>query len=136
MRCSLFGVGAIAGLTLLSTAVQAAPAALSAEEQHDMACFMGLGIAASRADKQEKPDPVSLDNMKLATFYFAGKVAARHPGNNIMGVVQQHKEEVGAALSKLDGKTCMQEAAGAMKPPAGAATPSAPTPTPPPAKKP
>ncbi|HEX7855448.1 MAG TPA: hypothetical protein VF503_17330 [Sphingobium sp.] len=118
MRHILYKVAGFVGATMLAGPVMAATP--EPGTVRDMACFMIMGHAVGEAEAAGK-GPSGSDNLKLATFYFAGKVSTRNPGKTIMTVVEANRTAVQAALAKQDPGACAREVHVAMaNPEAGA----------------
>lgn len=112
MRHSRSGVAAIACVLLLSGASAAQAQAVKPDELRDLSCLTGLAATASRGPSDKT---AAMENVKLATMYFAGKVAGRHPGQKVVAQLAKNKAAIQVAVPKLDGQSCMAEAANALK---------------------
>ncbi|MGD9809996.1 MAG: hypothetical protein AB7U35_01505 [Sphingobium sp.] len=107
-RISSFAALASA-LCLSAPAGAATAAALSAQDKHDMACFMGISLTARDMKSKGKMNDQLQENLGLAIFYYGGKIATRHPGQAIAPLVKSHAEEAAATLKTVNAQTCMAE---------------------------
>ncbi len=88
-----------------------ASAQLARGETRDMACYVAMNLSVQKvlADPKAANSAKALENLKIATVYFGGKVAARHPGGNVPTLVKANGKAVQSALKTLDGKACLEE---------------------------
>jgi hypothetical protein len=112
----LAGLSAFISLAATSPAGAEPPPPIDAAEKADMACLMLRTSVLAYGMKQFESDK-SLDlSIPVAKFnYFLGKIAVRHPGENILELSQRYIDVVQPSkLGKADSERCDQDYAAAL----------------------
>jgi|GEM_PF-3021124 len=106
----------LAGLVSLATPSQLlAQTALPAAQKKDMACYVGLSLLAKNSQKDTKISAAMKQNIVSAIFYYAGKIAARHPGKVVPVLVNSRIKEVTGYVKNTNAQKCMDELAATLK---------------------
>jgi len=88
---------------------------LPLKQKKDMACYVGLSILSQEAQKSDKMNAIAKQNISASIFYYAGKIAARHPGKAIPALVNSHIKEVTDHIKTTNAKACLDEVKIALK---------------------